>query len=94
MSTSLCGNAFGCLTFNEDGTMGEELTTDGFSRPCPGCEDRAVFLLEFMLGESIEFMLVFDEWERKSKIQERLESMLLFRVLTPQLNQLQEMRNA
>lgn len=93
---SMCGDSYGCMTHHDDGTMGTELDhlASIFSEHiCSRCQSMALDILRFMIGEDIEFVSVFDEWERKSRIQERLESMLLYKVLRPQLEFMAAMRS-
>jgi hypothetical protein len=88
MSVSLCGNSYGCLTLHdEDGTMGTELSPfDKGTYTCGQCQTMAVALISFLVGEEIEFVMFCDEWVLKSHIQARLEDMLLFQLLKPEID--------
>jgi hypothetical protein len=46
----------------------------------------AVALISFLVGEEIEFVMFCDEWVLKSHIQARLEDMLLFQLLKPEID--------
>jgi hypothetical protein len=74
---SLCKNSYGCLS-HVDGAIGTELDYTGV-HTCLRCQTRAIDILQFMIGEPIEWCI--DEWVRTSKVQEKLEGMLLYQVL-------------
>jgi hypothetical protein len=85
MAVSLCNSSYGCLSLhNEDGTMGETMDYAGV-HTCLVCESIAVSIISFLVGEEIEFVMFCDEWVRKSQIQGRLEDLLLFQILKPEI---------
>lgn len=79
---SLCGNSYGCLS-DVDGAIGTELDYTG-ARTCSRCESMAKAIVEFFIGEEIEFVTALDEWVKKSEIMERLLDTVLGQALHAQ----------
>lgn len=63
---SLCGNSYGCLD-------GEEMVYTGAIVPCSRCRMRQIAIIEFIVGEEIEFFL--DDWWLKSTVDKFLAPM-------------------
>lgn len=90
---SLCGNSYGCLSDVDNG-IGTEMDYTG-THTCFRCEAIAMDILQFFLGEEIEFVHFLGEageWECSSKVLERLEELTLYQALKPQMALLAEMR--
>lgn len=79
---SICGNSYGCSSI-QDNTVGEEMDYNGIYF-CFRCTSIAKSIVEFFVGEEIEFMVSLEEWERKSRVMDRLMDTLLGRALVAQ----------
>lgn len=81
---SLCGNTYGCMSAVNN-AVGTELDWNG-EHLCGGCVRIAISFLEFAIGDTVEW--VVNEWVPKSKVMDKLESMILWQALKPQIEAL------
>lgn len=79
---SLCGNSYGCSSL-VDGAIGEEMDWAGIYT-CSRCTFRAKSIVQFLIGEEIEFVPTFEEWMKSSQVLDRLFDTLLGRALQAQ----------
>lgn len=86
---SLCGNSYGCLSYTNM-AIGFEFGVEGGIHACSRCMSRAIAIVEFFVGEPIEW--VIDEWVPSSKRMEKLESMILYQALKPVLRRLSDVK--
>lgn len=81
---SLCGDKYGCLS-HVDNAIGSVINWNG-DWPCGRCMDIAIPFLEFAIGEPISW--VVDGWVPKRLVMEKLESMILWQALKPEMEKL------